>query len=253
MLDGTGKVIRSFTNQKDKTYQKYEGGPAPKLMLPAQKGLNRLAWDMRREALPGVSKVFVNGDYRGSLVGPGTYTLQLITDKDTSTTTATIMPDPRLDAALTDYVAQQAVLTKTEDAVREIHEAVNTMRNAKTQIEALQASWKSDTTMKAWQTSGKDLIKKITTWEDGLITPKQQTFQDVINFPNRLNAGLLDLRGRASNHDPRPSVGVEERLAELLAEWNTHKMTMQKIVQEDVAKFNADYEARRLPAVYIKP
>ncbi len=27
---------------------------------------------------------------------------------------------------------------------------------------------------------------------------------------------------------------------------------MQKIVREDVAKFNADYEAKRLPAVYIK-
>ncbi len=252
VLNAAGKVIRSFTNQKDKAFKKYEGGPAPKVMLPSKKGLNRLAWDLRREALPGVNQVFVNGDYRGSLVGPGTYTLKLITDKDTTTTTAILMPDPRLDATLADYAAQQEVLTKTEDAVREIHEAVNTMRNAKTQIEALQTTWKSDTTMKVWQTSGKDLIKKITTWEDDLITPKQQTFQDVINFPNRLNAGLLDLRGRANNHDPRPTEGVEERLAELLAEWNAHKMTMQKIVKEDVAKFNADYEARRLPAVYIQ-
>ncbi len=100
-------------------------------------------------------------------------------------------------------------MTKTENAVREIHEAVNTMRNAKMQVEALQATWKSDTTMKAWQNSGKALVKKITTWEDDLITPKQQTFQDVINFPNRLNAELLDLRGRASNHDPRPTAGVK--------------------------------------------
>lgn len=253
VINAAGKVIRSYTNQKDKAYQKYEGGPAPKVLLPTKKGLNRLGWDMRREALPGVNKVFVNGDYRGSLVGPSTYTVKLVTDKDTSTTTATILPDPRLDATLADFDAQQEILTKTEDAVREIHEAVNTMRNAKTQIEALQATWKSDTTMKTWLGDGKDLIKKITTWEDDLITPKQQTFQDVINFPNRLNAGLLDLRGRASTHNPRPTAGAQERLRELLAEWGTYKAAMQTIVNVDVAKFNAEYAARRLPAVYIKP
>jgi photosystem II stability/assembly factor-like uncharacterized protein len=253
VMTAAGTVIRSYTNQKDNTYQKYEGGPAPKLMLPTKKGLNRLAWDMRREALPGISKVFVNGDYRGSLVGPGTYTLKLTTDKDTSMTTAVILPDPRLDATMADFEAQQQILTQTEDAVREIHEAVNTMRNAKQQIEALQATWKSDTTMKTWLGQGKDLIKKITTWEDDLITPKQQTFQDVINFPNRLNAGLLDLRGRASTHDPRPTAGVQERLKELLDEWRVHKAAMQKIVSEDVTQFNADYKAKQLPAVYIKP
>ncbi|WP_373331050.1 hypothetical protein [Salmonirosea aquatica] len=253
VMDATGKIIRTYTNQKDKTYEKYDGGPAPKLLLPSKKGLNRLAWDMRREALPGVNKVFVNGDYRGSLVGPGTYTLKLTTDKDTSMTTAVILPDPRLDATMADFEAQQKILTQTEDAVREIHEAVNTMRNAKQQIEALRATWKSDTTMNQWLGQGKDLVKKITDWEDNLITPKQQTFQDVINFPNRLNAGLLDLRGRASTHDPRPTAGVEDRLRELLAEWQIHKAAMQKIVHEDVAKFNADYKAKQLPAVYIKP
>jgi photosystem II stability/assembly factor-like uncharacterized protein len=251
IMDASGKVLRTYTNKKDNTYQKYEGGPAPKVVLPAKKGLNRIAWDLRREAIPGISKVFVNGDYRGSLVGPGTYTLRLIADKDTSTASTVLLPDPRLDALPADFAAQQRVLTQTEEAVREIHEAVNTMRMAKQQIETLEAVWKSDSTMKELLAQGKEIVQKIVKWEDNLITPKQQTFQDVINFPNRLNASLLDLRDRTGTHNPAPTAGVQQRLNELLTEWSVQKAAMQKLVNEDIARFNATYKARQVPAVYI--
>ncbi len=251
VMDASGKVLRTYSNQKDNSYLKYEGGPAPKVVLPAKKGLNRIAWDMRREVIPGVSKVFVNGDYRGSMVGPGSYTLRLIADKDTSVTTAVLLPDPRLDATPADFAAQQQVLTQTEEAVREIHETVNTLRMAKQQIEALEATWKSDTTMKELLAQGKEVVKKITKWEDKLITPKQQTFQDVINFPNRLNAQLLDLRDRAGTHDPAPTAGVLLRLNELLTEWSVQKAAMQRLVNEDIAQFNATYKAKQVPAVYV--
>ena len=42
---------------------------------------------------------------------------------------------------------------------------------------------------------GKELIKRITTWEENLIQPKQKTFQDVINFNNKLNSQLMHLKG----------------------------------------------------------
>ena len=252
VLDNDGKLLRTYTNQKDKDYQKYEGGPAPKPVLTSKKGLNRIAWDLRREALPGVSKVFVNGDYRGSLVGPGTYKLRLRTDKDTTMAPVVILPDPRLDASPADFAAQQNILTKTEEAVREIHESVNTMRQAKQQIQALEATWKNDTTMRKLLDQGKAVVKKITRWEDNLITPRQQTFQDVINFPNRLNAELLDLRDRAGTHDPKPTRGATEKLDELLTEWNTHKTAMQKIIDEDITQFNTAWRAQQLPAVRVE-
>lgn len=251
VFNANGKVIRSYTNQKDKAYQKYEGGPAPRLTLATKKGLNRLAWDMRREVLPGVSKVFVNGDYRGSLVGPGTYTFRLVADKDTAMATTVILPDPRLDALPADYEAQQYVLSQAEDAVREIHESVTTMRRAKEQIEALQATWKSDTTLKDLMEQGSEIVKNITRWEDNLITPKQSTFQDVINFQNRLNAELLDLRDRAGGHAPLPTHGVTARLTELLTAWEKHRTAMKTIIDNDIARFNTLYRARQLPAVYV--
>jgi photosystem II stability/assembly factor-like uncharacterized protein len=245
------KLIRTYDNQKDKTYQRYEGGPAEKPVIPSKKGLNRYAWDMRVENLAGINKVFVNGDYRGHLVKPATYQVLLIADKDSSWTECKIVSDPRLTAKSEDYEAQQAVLSKIDEATKEIHNSVNRMRKVKTQIENLTSNLKEMDGMKTLSDSGQAVLKKITNWENNLITVKQETFQDVINFYNRLNAELLDLKSRADTHDPTPTKGVQSRLTDLLKEWDTHKATMNKIINEDIQKFNEMYKQQAVPALIL--
>jgi photosystem II stability/assembly factor-like uncharacterized protein len=251
IIDGSGKVLRTYLNQKDKEFQQYEGGPAPKLVLPSKKGINRMAWDMRREPLPGVSKVFVNGDYRGSLVMPGVYKVRLIADKDTSTTTAEIIPDPRLTATMADFQAQQDIMFKAEDAVREMHNSVNTMRKIKSQIESLSGIWKDQPEMKQLIEDGKGIIKKITTWEESVISTKQETFQDVINFENKLNAEMLDLRNRADTHDPRPTKGVKDRLGVLQKDWDSQRAIMKQLIDKDLSEFNANYKAKQTSVISL--
>jgi len=251
IMDASGKLLRTYSNQKDKDFVAYEGGPAPKVLLPTKKGINRTAWDMRRESIPGIAKVFVNGDYRGSIVAPGTYKIRLVADKDTSETTAELIPDPRLLATSSDFAAQQDLLFKAEDAAREVHNAVNSMRKVKAQIEALSGIWKDQPNMQPLIESGKAIVEQIVKWEDNLISTKQETFQDVINFPNGLNAELLDLRGRAQMHDPRPTKGAQSRLNELLQQWNTHKKTMKQLVEKDITDFNAQYKTKQTPVLNL--
>ena len=210
-----------------------------------------MAWDMRRGTIPGVAKVFVNGDYRGSMVSPNTYKLRLIAGNDTSQTTAELIADPRLTATAADFAAQQEVLFKAEDAVREMHNAVNMLRKVKSQIEALSGVWKDQPDMKPLIESGKSIVEKIGKWENNIISTKQETFQDVINFPNRLNAEMLDLRGRAQMHDPRPTKGVQARLSELLKEWDTHKASMKQLVEKDIADFNSQYKNKQVPVLSL--
>ncbi|TAG52402.1 MAG: glycosyl hydrolase [Runella slithyformis] len=251
VIDASGGIIRSYSNQKDKNFVAYEGGPAPEMLLPSKKGINRMAWDMRRASIPGVAKVFVNGDYRGSIVAPGTYKLRLIANKDTTQTTADLIADPRLTATAADFAAQKEVLFKAEDAVRDMHNAVNMLRKVKSQIEALSGVWKDQPDMKPLIESGQNIVEKIGKWEDNIISTKQETFQDVINFPNRLNAEMLDLRGRAQMHDPRPTKGVQARLTELLKEWNTHKASMKQLVEKDIADFNNQYKNKQVPVLNL--
>jgi photosystem II stability/assembly factor-like uncharacterized protein len=251
ILDNQGNVIRTYDNKKDLTFQRYEGGPAEKAVIPSKKGINRFAWDMRREGIAGISKVFVNGDYRGSLVAPNTYKVRLIAEKDTSTTEASIIADPRLKATKADFDAQQAMLTKIEVQTKDIHNSVNRMRKVKSQIENITALLKDNKEMLALVDTGKAILKKITTWEENLITPKQETFQDVINFYNRLNAELLDLKNRVDVHDPRPTAGATTRLNDLTKEWETHKATLDRLINVEVAKFNELYKQKAIPALIV--
>jgi len=252
ILDKNKKTIRTYTNQKDKTYVKYEGGPAEKKQIPSKKGINRMAWDLRNESILGVNKVFVNGDYRGSSVSPGKYIVQLITPKDTLETEATLLPDPRLKVSQNDFEQQRTFLNKIDENVEEIHTAVNQMRKVKSQIDAYNTLLKSTNEANELLDKGKSILKSLNEWEGNLITVKQETFQDVINFQNKLNAEFLDLKSRSDMHDPRLTEGSKTKYFALLDEWTKHKKTLDKIINEDIKAYNELYKQKNIPALILK-
>ncbi|NJB84569.1 photosystem II stability/assembly factor-like uncharacterized protein [Lewinella marina] len=252
VLNPAGEVIRSYTNQLAKA-KSWPGGPPAASALPAKAGLNRFNWDLRRATLPAVDGIFVLGDYRGSLVGPGTYTLRLSTDGDTVRTNAELLPDPNLSTPASAYAAQQELLTTAEATVRDIHHSVNRMRRVREQVRALNNSLKEVSGTDNLIAQGEEIVKRITEWEENLIQPDQKTFQDVINFPNRLNAELMDLKSRVDGAVPVVTEGAQRRLEELTADWQRYRQVLDRIVAEDVAAFNARYRELNLPAVIVPP
>lgn len=251
VLDEKGKIIRTYDNQKDPSFQPYEGGPAPKSMLPSKKGINRFAWNMKRDGIMGIQKVFVNGNYAGGQVAPGNYKVRLIADKDTLLTECSVIADPRLKVTQAQYIEQEAFTTTIEQNVQEIHESVIRMRKVKKQVDDYLVNLKDILDTKALADSGKVVSQKIAKWEETLISPKQETFQDVINFPNRLNAELLDLKSRMDSHEPHITQGAKARLVELMSEWKILKNALDQLIIYDVANFNNLYKARQLPALIV--
>ncbi len=248
ILDSDGALVRNYSSQKDKDFKKFIGGPSPEATLPAKKGVNRFNWDLRREAIPAVDGVFMFGDYRGSLVAPGTYTLRLTADGKSVETTCEVIPDPRIEATQADYLAQQEILQGAENTAREIHKSVNEMRRVKQQLQQYQKLLKDN---KMLSDTAKAIVKKIADWEENLIQPKQKTFQDVINFPNQLNAELMNLKNRVDGFEPKPTAGAKARFEDLRKEWNVHKTAMQQILEEEVTGFNELYQKAALPAVLM--
>jgi photosystem II stability/assembly factor-like uncharacterized protein len=246
-----GKVIRTYTNQKPKDFKSWPGGPSKPEVLPSKKGYNRFTWDFRRADLPAIEKVFVFGGLEGSLVGPGTYTLKLHNGTNTVETLVNILPNPNIKATMEAYNEQQQILERIETAVTDIHEAVNAMRSAKNQLQHYKGLLKDNAKAEALLKKGDALMKRITTWEENLIQPKQKTFQDVINFTNKLNAQLLHLRGYVDVAEPKVTAGAKERLKDLLQEWATYKAEHDAIVNSEMKDYNAMYQALALPAILI--
>ena len=246
-----GEVIRSYTNQKPKGFKSWPGGPSKPAILESKKGYNRFTWDFRTKALPSIEKVFVFGNAAGHRVGPGSYTLRLTLEDEIVATSATVLANPKIDAAATDYTAQQEVLSTISTTVKEIHNAVNQMRSAKAQLKNYKKLLKGNEAAKELLEKGEAIEKRITIWEENLIQPKQKTFQDVINFNNQLNADLLHLKGFVDVAEPKVTTGAKERLQDLLTDWGKYEQEKNTIVNVEMSAFNDLYKSLNLPALLL--
>jgi hypothetical protein len=251
ILNAEQEVIRSYSNQKDPDLVNWTGGPPPPKVIPSKPGLNRTNWDLQREPLPGVEGVFVLGSLAGSTVGPGSYTLRISAGEKVSQQEVTLVADPRLDATAADFMLQQDLLEKLEEAIRDIHLSVIQMRSVKKQLDLKLELMKARDDSEELLAYGKEVMETLKSWEKKLIQPRQKTFQDVINFENRLSAELNMLRSKVDSYDPRLTEGVKERSAELQEEWGKLKFELKGIVNKEIATFNDRYRALDLPALLV--
>ncbi len=246
------KLIRTISSIPPKDFTSWPGGPAKPEVLPSKKGYNRFAWDFRKEPIPPVNKVFAFGDLGGSHVGPGMYTLRLSLEDRSQETVVNIIPDPNMEVEASDYEAQQQMLREIEALLVDMHSSVNQMRSVKSQLENYQKLLNGREEVDELLEKGKELERRITSWEENLIQAKQKTFQDVINFNNKLNAELLFLREFIQGPYPTLTEGSKERFEDLKADWNTYKKERDAIIGGEMAEFNAAYKELQIPALIME-
>jgi len=246
------EVIRAYSNKKPKGFKSWPGGPSAPKLLPAKKGMNRFTWDFRREALPAIDKVFVFGSLSGTTVAPGNYTFRLTLEKEITDTQVSILPNPLVDGTSEDFKQQQSLLMTIEATIKDMHESVNNMRSAKSQLGNYAKLLKDNDEAEELLKEGKALVERISKWEENLIQPKQKTFQDVINFKNQLNAQLMNLSGYIDQANPKVTDGAKELLQDLLNDWQVYKTERDAIINEEMSNYNTKFKALDIPALIIK-
>jgi photosystem II stability/assembly factor-like uncharacterized protein len=246
ILDGGGQVIRTYASDPKAT-----GNESLSRIDSLEAGLNRLSWDLRRESLPRVPDLFVYGSLNGRIVPPGRYTARVSIGTTVLSTDFELRPDPRRTAALADYAAQEEFLGRAAAAAEAIHRNVIDVREVRTQIGAVLERTKEHARTDTIRSAGTALIARIDTVEGDLVQPKQKTFQDVINFRNRLNAQFIALLESVDGTEPPLTRGARERLTDLLGEWARHEATLQ-VIMRDVAGFNRLLEQLGIPPVSVK-
>ncbi|MFC4720869.1 glycosyl hydrolase [Geojedonia litorea] len=246
------KVIRSYTNKKPKGFKSWPGGPSASKILPTKQGYNRFTWDFERDPLPAIDNVFVFGGHSGSKVAPGQFVLRLTLDNEVSATEVNILPNPSIEATAQDFSEQQSMLATIENVVKDMHESVNQMRSSKSQLEHYAKLLKDKKGADSLVAKGKALIKRIDTWEQNLIQPKQKTFQDVINFNNMLNAQFIHLKSYIDEADPKVTAGARERLQDLLKDWSVYEKERDAIIANEMKAYNTLYKTLEIPALILK-
>jgi hypothetical protein len=227
------------------------GGGAP-ARVPTDAGLNRFVWDMRyAEAVRFPGMILWAGETRGPRVVPGTYQVKLTVDGSTLTETFEVKSDPRLTTTAAEYAKQLELSLKIRDKLSETHNAVISIREVKKQVEDLVKRVGSQS--KPIADAGMALNKRLTEVEEALYQTKNQSSQDPLNFPIRLNNKLAALGGVVSQSETPPNEQSYAVYDELAADINAQLSKLAQIMKADVPAFNQLVKDQNIPAIVVKP
>ena len=272
-LDSSGKSIRKFTARAPRPQPSPQPGAA-QLTAPAEQqppateeesffggaparvttdvGLNRFVWDERyadATRFPGM--ILWAGQTQGPKIVPGNYQVKLTVEGQTMTESFEVKPDPRLSTTAADYAKQLDLSLKIRDKLTETHSAIIQIRDVKKQVDDLVK--RVGPQSKPIADGGNALIKKLTEVEEALYQTKNQSSQDPLNFPIRLNNKLAALMGVVARSETPPNDQSIEVYNDLVRQIDAQLTKLAQIMKTDVPAFNQLVKDQNIPAIVVKP
>ena len=233
--DKSGKIIRSISSKKDKDYQPHNGGgPPPAPVLSTKKGLNRFVWDLKHPILPGIPGTYIEADFTGHKVKPGTYNLKLKMGDEVFTAIGEVVSPPNLSNWQDEFQEYDAFMSELEANVTDMHNKVNKLFKVQKDLAQILTEVKD----KSLKTEGEALVKKLIAWDEEMIQRKSQAYDDVENFPNKFTAEYLFLLNQSNSAIPKINQPSKDRKAELDAQWTNLKRQAESLISTDIPDFN---------------
>ncbi|HLG14841.1 MAG TPA: glycosyl hydrolase [Blastocatellia bacterium] len=259
ILDSAGKSVRKFSSRASEQQAGpgagdggfFGGGPPAR--VAAEAGFNRFIWDLRypdATRFPGM--ILWSGETRGPRAAPGTYQVKLTVEGKTLTEHFEVKKDPHIETTAEEFARQFELLIKIRDKLTETHEAITTIRDVRKQVDDFVKRVKDQPGAKAIEDAAKALNAKLTGIEEELYQTKNQSSQDPLNYPIKLNNKLAAIAGVVASADAGPteqSVAVAE---ELIGQINAQLAKLGEVMKTDLPAFNKLVRDQNLPAVFVR-
>ncbi len=243
ILDSAGKVIETFS----------PGAKKKNRQMSFEKGLNTFVWNMYypdAEKFPGLILWF--GGTRGPKAVPGKYKARLIVDKDSVTVPFEILKDPRSSATKEDMQAQFDFIKSIRDKLTEVHRGIKNIREARKQIKEIKDRIKDISGCEKIKSFADSLLASMKTIEERLYQTKNQSDEDPLNFPVRLNNRLSVVSSMSSIGDIRPTNQAIEVKREVTKLIDDQLDKLKLIFEKELPDFNKLVHEKNVPAVYLK-
>jgi kynureninase len=144
------------------------------------------------------------------------------------------------------------MLLKIRDKLTESHNAILTIRDARKQVEGTVERTKSSPAASEISNAAKALNAKLTTIEEELYQTKNQSSQDPLNYPIRLNNKLAALGGVVASADAAPTDQSYQLYDDLTKRIDAQLQIFRQTLERDVPTFNRLVRERDIPAIIIK-
>ncbi|MCU0446102.1 MAG: glycosyl hydrolase [Microscillaceae bacterium] len=245
-LDKNDKLIRKFATKVDKKKNPNWGE------FKIKTGSNRFVWNMRYEDAERFDNLILwAGGTQGPKVVPGTYKVRLTMGKETQTQEFEILKDPRLTASPADLQAQLDFLLEVRDKLTETHKAIKQIRKIRSDINGFTAKLDAEK-YKSLLDSAKALTKKMTKIEEALYQTKNQSGQDPLNYPIRLNNKLSAVGSSAANGYYRPTEGMMQVKQNITALIDKELGALRNLIQTEVPKLNQLILNQNIPLISVE-
>ncbi len=142
---------------------------------------------------------------------------------------------------------------KIRDKLTETHNAIIQIRDMRKQVDDLLKRVKGQPKFKVINDAATALNKNLTEVEETLYQTKNQSNQDPLNFPIRLNNKLAALGGVVSRGDAAPTDQSYAVYDELVVQIDAQLQRLVRFMGTDVPAFNQLVKDQSVPAVVIKP
>ncbi len=252
-LDSAGTVIQRFTGTKADTArgemtpeQRFFGGPPPKPEVKA--GSHVYTWDLR---YPGYTdfkgRIFWAARNAGPVAVPGKYQVRLTAGGVTQTQDFQVKLDPRLAGQVTLAQLQEQfdLAIKIRDRVSDANEAVIRVRNIDTQVD----DRLKRTGDQAIHRLGATVKTNLQAPEEAIYQVKNQSNQDPLNFPIRLNNKIAALEGTVESADAPPTAQTYQVYQHLDTLLTKQLDVIEGVITTDVTQLNQLLKNANLPAI----
>jgi hypothetical protein len=211
-------------------------------------GMNRLTWDLRTPPVvtfPGM--ILWGGGGNGPAVPPGKYTLRLAADGKTVTAPLVVKRNPLLpEVTDADLHAQYEFGRKARDRATDANNAVIAIRRVKTQLDDRLKKAAADEALKS---KGDVLRTNASGVEEKVYQVRNQSGQDPLNFPIKVNNRLMTLLSMSQDGDGPPNASYPEIFTMLSTELRGYQTELDVVWKRDLAAVNKELARLKLPAI----
>ena len=241
VLDAKGDLIKSFSSESD-SGDKADAAP----------GLNRLVWDFSYPAPEVIEgSVMSLARVQGAAAPPGKYSVRLKAGDTEQIQEFEIVRDPRWSTSVADLVEQFRLTRDVGSGLEAVHTAIKQIRSIREQAGFILEKTKNKEYNNSLKSSFEAMDKKLAAIEGELIQTMNESGQDPINYPPKLDNQFAYLMSLVNSQDSKPTAGCYQRLEDLKKEFQSQKVQLDSILEKDLKEFNRMLEKEKASLIIL--
>ena len=262
--EGSERVLRRFVAlpEADAGEDEEQDDERPRVeSFEAEKGLNRVEWDLKDQAPHLVEGAIMSLSYTGgSFLPPGIYraTLEVgsaVEDAEDADVTWSdssafeVVADPRLDdVTQADLEEQYRMLDGLSARLTAVHDAIAGLRSVREQAEGL-GNRLDAAGAGELKPAVDEVAERANELNDRLIQARSRVSQDALNFPPRIDNQYAYLYTHVFGNTARPTAGARRRFEDLETELLPILEAVDELTGPRLEELNRRARELEVPAV----